>query len=432
MNDKFFDLKQEKQDRIINAALKVFAKNSYRHASTDEVVKEAGISKGLIFHYFESKAGLYEFLFEYSARFMLLELSREVSSSETDFFELIRQMERARMQVMKLYPYMQQFLNMSLKETCREADRIAGRRAEYEERMLSYTRQPDYSVFFRHRGTGADDGTDPICHCGDYGRDERQIRFHSGKTIRGNLQVSGDPEADDLSGLAVCPVKREGGKGNMKEKLYTIPLNDAVNADDECPFCYIERNVEQDLMDFVLGSAASYMESDVREETDREGFCRAHMKKMFDYGNTLGNGWILKTYYKKLIREMEGEFSQFKPGKVSFADRLKKAAPANSVCQWIEKRRAPATSAIGSGRNMSVIWTLFSICSRTILLLWRRSKTERDSASTTSRICAGSGQPPFGAAEGFLLSHGFRSDEKEHGAGVRGCGLAHRKIRLPQ
>ena len=37
----------------------------------------------------------------------------------------------------------------------------------------------------------------------------------------------------------------------MKEKLYTIPLNDAVNADDECPFCYIERNVEQDLMDLA-------------------------------------------------------------------------------------------------------------------------------------------------------------------------------------
>ena len=126
----------------------------------------------------------------------------------------------------------------------------------------------------------------------------------------------------------------------MKEKLYTIPLNDAVNADDECPFCYIERDVERDMMDFVLGSAASYMESDVREETDREGFCRAHMKKMFDYGNTLGNGWILKTYYKKLIREMEGEFSRFAPGKVSFADRLKKTAPANSVCQWIEKKES--------------------------------------------------------------------------------------------
>jgi len=37
----------------------------------------------------------------------------------------------------------------------------------------------------------------------------------------------------------------------MKETLYTIPLNDAVNANDECPFCYIERSVEQDLLDFT-------------------------------------------------------------------------------------------------------------------------------------------------------------------------------------
>ena len=68
----------------------------------------------------------------------------------------------------------------------------------------------------------------------------------------------------------------------MKETLYTIPLNDAVSANDECPFCYIEREVEQDLMDFVRGSGSSYMESDVRGETDKAGFCRAHFKKMFD------------------------------------------------------------------------------------------------------------------------------------------------------
>ena len=37
MNEKFFDLKKEKQDRMINAALKVFALNGYRHASTDDI-----------------------------------------------------------------------------------------------------------------------------------------------------------------------------------------------------------------------------------------------------------------------------------------------------------------------------------------------------------------------------------------------------------
>ena len=70
----------------------------------------------------------------------------------------------------------------------------------------------------------------------------------------------------------------------MKEQLYTIPLNDAVNAKDECPFCFIERKIEQD-----LGSGSSYMEADIRELTDKAGFCRNHFKKMFDYGNTLGN-----------------------------------------------------------------------------------------------------------------------------------------------
>lgn len=148
MNDKFFDLKREKQDRMINAALKVFAKSGYRHASTDEIVKEAGISKGLLFHYFESKIGLYAFLFDYSVRFMLLELSREVDRSETDFFALTRQMEEARMQVMKLYPYMQQFLNMGLKENCPEAvAEIEEKRSDYQERMSAYMMQADYSVF---------------------------------------------------------------------------------------------------------------------------------------------------------------------------------------------------------------------------------------------------------------------------------------------
>ena len=70
----------------------------------------------------------------------------------------------------------------------------------------------------------------------------------------------------------------------MKETLYTIPLNDAVAADDECPFCFIEREVEQNLLDFVLGSGSSYMESDVRAATDAAGFCREHFHKMFEYG----------------------------------------------------------------------------------------------------------------------------------------------------
>ena len=86
----------------------------------------------------------------------------------------------------------------------------------------------------------------------------------------------------------------------MKEQLYTIPLNDAFAANDECPFCFLEQKMEQDLLDFTLGSGSSYMESDIREQTDQAGFCRYHFLKMYQYGNTLGNAWILKTHYKKI------------------------------------------------------------------------------------------------------------------------------------
>ena len=121
MNEKFFDLKKEKQDRMINGALKVFALNGYAHASTDDIVKEAGISKGLLFHYFVSKLGLYSFVYDYSVRYMMLELSTGVSKEEKDYFKLLGQIKQAQLQVMKTYPYMVLFLNKSRQENVSEA-----------------------------------------------------------------------------------------------------------------------------------------------------------------------------------------------------------------------------------------------------------------------------------------------------------------------
>lgn len=121
MNEKFFDLKKEKQDRMINAALKVFAMHGYRHASTDDMVREAGISKGLLFHYFGSKLGVYTFVFDYSVRYMTLELTSTIKKDETDFFELLKQKEQAKMQALRGYPYMQQFLDRCMVEDVSEA-----------------------------------------------------------------------------------------------------------------------------------------------------------------------------------------------------------------------------------------------------------------------------------------------------------------------
>lgn len=58
----------------------------------------------------------------------------------------------------------------------------------------------------------------------------------------------------------------------MKESIYTIPLMDAFKANDECPFCFIERNLEQHAINFALGSQASYMETMSAPRQTRSAF----------------------------------------------------------------------------------------------------------------------------------------------------------------
>ena len=56
----FNELEKEKQDRIIEAAIKEFAEYGYENGSTNRIVKECGISKGSLFKYFENKEDIVE------------------------------------------------------------------------------------------------------------------------------------------------------------------------------------------------------------------------------------------------------------------------------------------------------------------------------------------------------------------------------------
>lgn len=121
MNEKFFDLKKEKQDRMINGAMKVFAAGGYRGASTDDMVKEAGISKGLWFHYFGSKLGLYTFVVDYAVKYMSMELTASFNSSVTGYFDIYKTTEQIKMLVRKSYPYIPLFLASVMNEKDEEA-----------------------------------------------------------------------------------------------------------------------------------------------------------------------------------------------------------------------------------------------------------------------------------------------------------------------
>lgn len=102
----------------------------------------------------------------------------------------------------------------------------------------------------------------------------------------------------------------------MKEQIDTIPVNEAFASGDECPFCYLERQAEQRAIRYTVGPGASYMEPDVRAVTDSQGFCRAHYKKMYDYGNSLGNALVMQTYYIGMRKALQQQMDSFEmPGK---------------------------------------------------------------------------------------------------------------------
>lgn len=99
----------------------------------------------------------------------------------------------------------------------------------------------------------------------------------------------------------------------MKEQIQTIPVNEAFDSGDECPFCHLARRAEESAIRYVIGPGASYMEPDVRGATDASGFCREHWKKLYDYGNVLGCGLMLQTHYAGILEEFQTEIAAMEP-----------------------------------------------------------------------------------------------------------------------
>lgn len=89
----------------------------------------------------------------------------------------------------------------------------------------------------------------------------------------------------------------------MKEQLYTIPVNEALETDCECPVCAMRHQLERASIEYTLGP--SYMEDDVRMVTDRTGFCATHAKELYRQQNRLGLALIMKTHMDRTIKDVE-------------------------------------------------------------------------------------------------------------------------------
>ncbi|WP_353047705.1 TetR/AcrR family transcriptional regulator [Planococcus sp. ISL-109] len=79
-------------------ALAEFASHGYQKASTNRIVKAAGIGKGMLFYYFTSKQELYEYLVKYSLEFIRSRYLNKVDADEPDLIERLTQLARLKME----------------------------------------------------------------------------------------------------------------------------------------------------------------------------------------------------------------------------------------------------------------------------------------------------------------------------------------------
>ena len=83
----FFNLPESKRQRLIDGAMKEFMAKSLNEASISNIVKNAGISRGSFYQYFEDKKDLYYFLigkFKYNYHKLMIKSFKE---ADGDFYK---------------------------------------------------------------------------------------------------------------------------------------------------------------------------------------------------------------------------------------------------------------------------------------------------------------------------------------------------------
>ena len=116
MLDALHKMEEDRKRCIINASLSEFSAYPYPQASTNRIVRVAGISKGLLYHYFGNKRNLYESLERFVIRQIARNVRREVDWDDPDLFGRIRRIILVKIALTRQYPDLYAFVRRMMED----------------------------------------------------------------------------------------------------------------------------------------------------------------------------------------------------------------------------------------------------------------------------------------------------------------------------
>lgn len=118
----------------------------------------------------------------------------------------------------------------------------------------------------------------------------------------------------------------------MPEKIFTIPINEAMDRYDGCPLCTLRKELEESSLKYALGAAM--MEPAVRIEMNRLGFCPKHFDDMFAAKNKLALALVLESHLDELgeVFNISGEDGKKRRKAAKAPDAAEKTAELSESC----------------------------------------------------------------------------------------------------
>ncbi len=113
---QFLNLPMEKQGQIVQASLREFAENGYDRASTNRIVEQARISKGVLFKYFDDKESLFLYVVEIALKAYVDAFPAEDATSFDDPFHWLKEVTMRKIRFSQKHPLIYRFLARIAKE----------------------------------------------------------------------------------------------------------------------------------------------------------------------------------------------------------------------------------------------------------------------------------------------------------------------------
>lgn len=109
LDDSFEQLDPQRQEAVVRASVEAFGRHAYKDASTDDIARAAGMSKGLLFFYCKNKKQLYlrtmDYLYDKVVELVVDDRFWEID----DFFELMEYSATQKAKVINRFPWTLEF-----------------------------------------------------------------------------------------------------------------------------------------------------------------------------------------------------------------------------------------------------------------------------------------------------------------------------------